>query len=216
MRYQISAPSDPPRLAWLVGSHGHLVEVTNERHIPGGDACEVRKSTASPEWIHALTSWTAATYGLDFNGPFPVLPELREGPRLTEDHVQCPTCRKPVGMYSEQDSKIVCSSPVCGAITEVASSSMQGSSCENAQPLTVSVGGLTYSPPRAELFAGAGQGTSHVPEERARQRRATLNTSGWNFSRREKAWQRQLTDNAILSGEALLRIKIERGEGKGR
>ena len=35
------------------------------------------------------------------------------------DHVLCPACGEPVGMYSAEDSKIVCSGPACGVITEV-------------------------------------------------------------------------------------------------
>lgn len=36
--------------------------------------------------------------------------------------------------------------------------------------------GLTYTPPRAELFARADQGTSHVPQDRAQQRRKEFDT----------------------------------------
>lgn len=41
----------------------------------------------------------------------------------------------------------------------------------STKPAKVTVGGLTYTPPSDELFARADQGTSHVPEDRARQRR---------------------------------------------
>lgn len=44
-----------------------------------------------------------------------------------------------------------------------------------------------------------------IPEKEIRQ---SLKSSGWRWSRREGAWQRQLTENAILSAEALLGVEI--------
>jgi hypothetical protein len=38
--------------------------------------------------------------------------------------------------------------------------------------------------------------------------RQSLKSSGWRWSRREGAWQRQLTRNAVLSAEALLGVEI--------
>ena len=40
------------------------------------------------------------------------------------------------------------------------------------KPAKVTVSGLTYTPPSDELFDRADQGTSHVPQDRSRQRRA--------------------------------------------
>ena len=38
---------------------------------------------------------------------------------ITLDYVTCPTCLQPVGMYAATNSKIVCSGPTCGVITEI-------------------------------------------------------------------------------------------------
>lgn len=168
--------------------------------------------------------------------------ELRRRPSLRDpDDERCPACRRPVGMYSAEVGKIVCSGPACGVITEVdapplsprihrgdpqaaeifdqlfgpepdddeastgdavddtcdecgqrhgpgdeeydgmdlapesiapaANERPWEASAAPSQPDRVTVGGLTCTPPRSELFAGADQGTSHVPEDRARQRR---------------------------------------------
>lgn len=63
--------AENPRLAWLVDHHNHLVEVTEHRTVPGGVACDVRKSPRTPRWATTLTAWTVARCNLDFHGPFP-------------------------------------------------------------------------------------------------------------------------------------------------